>query len=113
MHEMSIAMSMIEIVKEEMRKCDAKKLRSVRLNVGQLSAVVPEALSFCFEVVTKGTEMEGARLVMDIIPLRGYCDICEKEFEIKDYVFACPFCASKDIKTLSGQDLAVVEIEVE
>jgi len=104
MHEMSIAMSMIEIVKEEMRKCDAKKLRSVRLNVGQLSAVVPEALSFCFEVVTKGTEMEGARLVMDI---------CEKEFEIKDYVFACPFCASKDIKTLSGQDLAVVEIEVE
>ena len=113
MHEMSIAMSMIEIVREEMQKCDAKALRSVRLNIGQLSAVVPDALSFCFEVITKGTEMEGARLMMDIIPLRGYCSTCEKEFEIKDYVFACPLCGTKEIETLSGQELAIVEIEVE
>ena len=113
MHEMSIAMSMIEIVREEMQKSDAKTLRSVRLNIGQMSAVVPDALSFCFEVITKGTEMEGARLMMDIIPLRGYCSNCEKEFEIKDYVFVCPICGTKKIETLSGQELAIVEIEVE
>jgi hydrogenase nickel incorporation protein HypA/HybF len=113
MHEMSIAMSMIEIVREEMRKCNANTLRSVRLNIGQMSAVVPNALSFCFEVITKGTRMEGARLLMDVIPLRGYCSICEKEFEIKDYVFACPSCGTKKIETISGQDLAIVEIEVE
>jgi len=113
MHEMSIAMSMIEIVREEMQKCGAETLRSVRLNIGQMSAVVPNALSFSFDVITKGTEMEGARLLMDIIPLRGYCSACEKEFEIKDYVFACPFCGTKKIETLSGRDLAIVEIEVE
>ena len=113
MHEMSIAMSMIDIVKEEMQKCDAKTLRSIRLNIGQMSAVVPQALSFCFEVITKGTEMEGARLVMDVVPLRGYCGSCDKEFEIKDYIFACPFCGTKKIQTLSGRDLAIVEIEVE
>ena len=110
---MSIAMSMIEMVREEMQKCDAKTLRSVRLNIGQMAAIVPDSLSFCFEVITKGTEMEGARLMMDVIPLKGYCNTCESEFEIKDYVFACPSCGDTNIKTISGQDLAIVEIEVD
>jgi hydrogenase nickel incorporation protein HypA/HybF len=113
MHEMSIAMSMIEIVREEMRKCDAKILRSVRLNIGKMSAIVPDALSFCFEVITKGTEMEGARLMMDVIPLKGYCHTCESEFGIKDYVFACPSCGGTSIEIISGRELAVVEIEVD
>ena len=57
MHEMSIAQSLIEIIEEEMKKHDAKYLRSVRLNIGQLSAVVPESLSFCFEVITSDTPL--------------------------------------------------------
>lgn len=113
MHEMSIAQSLIDILKEEMLKNNAKTLRSVRLNVGQMTAIVPDALSFCFQVVTDGTEMEGAKLIMEIIPLRGYCNECEEEFEIKDYAFVCPSCDSKKINTIGGQDLSIVEIEVD
>jgi len=51
--------------------------------------------------------MEGAKLVMDVIALRGRCPECRKEFEIEDYHFACPTCGSTRIETIAGQDLAV------
>jgi len=113
MHEMSIAQSLLDIIKEEMFKNDAKVLKSVRLEVGQLSAVVPESLSFCFKVMVDGTEFEGAELIMEVIPLKGQCLDCNEIFEIKDYVFECPHCGSKEVHTLSGQDLKIVEMTVE
>lgn len=113
MHEMSITQSLVEIIREEMVKNSAAKLRSVRLNIGSMSGVVPESLAFCFEVITADTEMAGAELLMDIIPLKGTCLECEREFEIEDYAFFCPHCSSRRINTLSGQDLSIVEIEVD
>jgi hydrogenase nickel incorporation protein HypA/HybF len=113
MHEMSIAQNLIEIIEEEMGKHGAKSLRSVRLHIGQLSAVVPEALSFCFEVITEGTALQGARLDMEIIPLKGHCPECGAEFEIEDYAFVCPSCGSTRIETASGQELSIVELEVD
>ena len=113
MHEMSIAQGLLDIIKEEMDKHHATVLRSVRLNIGQLSAIVPESLSFCFEIMTAGTELEGAKLNMEMIPLRGTCRSCKREFEIKDYAFECPYCDSKDIDTISGQELSIVEMEVD
>ncbi|HDM10786.1 MAG TPA: hydrogenase maturation nickel metallochaperone HypA [Desulfobacteraceae bacterium] len=113
MHEMSIAQSLLEIIKEEMAKNDAKVLRSVRLHIGQLTAIVPDSLSFCFEIMTNGTELEGAKLIMEVIPLMGYCNGCGKEFEIENYAFACPYCQSTDIKTISGDELSIVEMEIE
>jgi hydrogenase nickel incorporation protein HypA/HybF len=113
MHEMSIAQSLLDIIKEEMRKHNARVVRSVRLNIGQLSAIVPESLSFCFNVMTSGTELEGAKLIMEIIPLRGTCKECRREFEIKNYAFECPFCSSSQIDTIAGQELSIVEMEVD
>lgn len=112
MHEMSIAQSLIDILKEEMIKHDARQLKSVRLRIGQLSAVVPESLSFCFEVIASGTEMEGAELIMEVIPLEGRCKGCNRSFEIKDYAFECPHCRGTEIETTAGQDLSIVEMEV-
>lgn len=113
MHEMSIAQSLIDIVRDEMSRHDAKRLRSVHLRIGQMSTVVPEALSFCFEVITGGTELEGAHLVMEVVPLKGICRACGREFEIEDYAFICPECGGLEIEPRGGQDLSVVELEVD
>ena len=113
MHEMSIAQSLIDILQEEMAKHGAATLRSVRLSIGEMSAIVPESLSFCFEIITQGTPLEGARLLLDRIPLKGYCPKCEETFDIKDFVFVCPTCASTAIETIQGQELSIVEMEVE
>ena len=90
MHEMSIAQSLVSILQEEMTKHGASALRSVRLSVGEMSAIVPESLSFCFEIIIQGTPLEGAKLLMDRIPLKGYCPQCDESFDIKDFVFVCP-----------------------
>lgn len=113
MHEMSIAQSLIEIIKEEMARNDVKILRSVRLQIGQLTAVVPESLSFCFQVMTSGTEMEGANLVMDLVPLQALCRGCKNEFVIENYTFRCPRCEATDLETIAGQELSIVEMEAE
>jgi hydrogenase nickel incorporation protein HypA/HybF len=113
MHEMSIAQSLISILQEEMAKHGASTLRSVRLSVGEMSAIVPESLSFCFEIITQDTPLEGAKLLMDRIPLKGYCPECDHPFDIKDFVFVCPTCGSTHIETIEGQELSIVEMEVE
>ena len=113
MHEMSIAQSLIDVLKEEMIRHRVKILKSVRVNIGQMSAVVPDALSFCFGVITNGTDLEGVKLIMDLIPLLGYCNACRKEFEIKEYNFICSTCGSKNIETIGGQGMSIVEMEVD
>ncbi len=113
MHEMTIAQSLVEIIQEEMAKHNASTLKSVRLHIGTLTAIVPDSLSFCFEVITTGTPLEGARLIMETIPIRGECKSCGSDFEVLDYVFVCPKCDSPDIETTSGHDLSIVEMEVD
>jgi len=112
MHEMSLAQSIFEIILKEMEQCDSNVLKSVRLRIGKMSAVMPESLSFCFELITEGTDFEGAELLMDIIPLAGLCNECKMEFEIEDYAFECPSCGSTRIEVISGRELDIVEIEV-
>ena len=113
MHEMSIAQSLIDIIHEEMAKNNASILRTVRLNVGEMSAVVPDSLEFCFSILTAKTPLEGVRLIMDIIPLKGYCRECKETFKIENFLFVCPSCGNGQVETIEGKDLSIVEMEVE
>ena len=113
MHELSIAQNIIDIVRAEMRRYDAKTLKSVRLEIGEMSSVAPDSLSFCFDAVISDSEFKGARLIIDIISLTGLCHGCGSKFEIKDYAFKCPFCKGRDIATVSGRELSIVEMEVD
>jgi len=50
---------------------------------------------------------------MEVIPLKGMCRECKQAFEIKDYAFECPHCGSPDIETTAGQDMSIVDMEVD
>lgn len=113
MHEMSIVQSLLSIIEDEMVKNNAVKLRSVRVKIGVMSGVVPESISTCFEILTSKTDMNGAELKMDIVPLIGYCRKCEREFKVVAYNFLCPECDSTDIDIISGREMNIVEIEVD
>ena len=112
MHEMSIAQSLVDILQEEMIRHHAQSLASVTLHIGQLSAIVPESLSFCFEIITSGTNMEGAKLQMEIIPLIARCLDCTKVFEIENFAFTCTNCGGVNLEMESGRDLSIVDMEV-
>jgi hydrogenase nickel incorporation protein HypA/HybF len=113
MHEISLAKEIVRLVEEELGKRGKPRLFTVKLRIGKLTAVDPSALSFSFERVIEGSNLAGARLVIEETPLRGRCRDCFYEFEIEEMIFLCPNCSSKDVDIISGQEFDLVSIEVE
>lgn len=113
MHEMSIAQNIIEIVEEIATEKQVKNVRKVIVKIGKLVAVVPDSLQFCYEALTTGTDMENSKLEINIIPIVGKCSDCNKTFEVESYFFSCPFCESRNVKIIQGQELNISELEVD
>lgn len=108
MHELSIAQSVVEAVTE---RADGRKVISVRLQVGRLSGVVPDALRFSFDIVTEGTSAAGAALLIDEPGGRASCRSCGSDFELADPLLLCP-CGSADVEVVSGRELLISSMEV-
>ena len=110
MHEMSITRSIVEICGEH---AAGRRVRSVTLEIGELSGVVPEAVEFCFEACTRETVLEGALLSIERIPGRALCDSCRTEVPVHAYYDPCPACGNYGLSLLSGEELRVRELEVD
>ena len=113
MHEMSIAQSVLDIILQESRNHKLNRVISVALKVGDLSAVESESLRFCFELVSKGTLVEGARLDIERIQITCRCRDCGVDFTVKELVFSCPACEGPRVEMLSGRELNVESFEAE
>lgn len=113
MHELSIANSIVETVLQEIENKQLPPVQRIVVRVGVLSGVVPEALQFGFEAITRETPLENTRLVLEIIPIQGQCQACGRDFEVEELVFACPYCHSGKIKVINGEELDIAYLEVE
>jgi len=113
MHEMSIAQSILDIVDEYMKKENSGKLAEVAIEIGELTAVVPDSLTFCYEVLVEDTPYRDSKISIHIIPLTGTCPACGITFKIKNFEFLCPNCQSPGIEVEGGQELRVSHLEVE
>jgi len=109
MHELSIMQSVIKICEEN---AQGQWVKSVTLEVGELSGIIPDALEFCFESCTKGTLLDGATLIIDRISPRVKCNACGADFSISAYYDSCPQCGGSDMQILLGEELRVKELEV-
>ncbi len=112
MHEVSIMQEMARIVLEQAEAAGAEKVHLIRLKVGRLMAVVPEAMEFAQEVVFEGTIGEGAKLEIEHVPVRCWCPECEKEFECGKQLFLCPHCETFSRDVRGGKELDLVSMEV-
>ncbi len=113
MHEMGIAMQIAEIATSSIPDNMANvRIEKVNLRVGKLSAIVPDSLSFCFEIAVKDTPLDGASLNIEEVPVSAKCKDCGFRWTIKSSVFKCTKCESGSIEILSGRELDVVSIEV-
>lgn len=113
MHEMSIAQSILEIVLEEGKRHRLEKVNTIKLQVGAMAAVVPESLTFCFELLSKDTLAAGTKLEIETVPVVARCAACNLHFEVEDYVFLCPECNQPALDLVSGRELSVQSIEGE
>ncbi len=107
MHELGITRNIVEIVSQQ---AAGQPVSRVRLAIGNLTAVVPDALHFCFDVVTQGTVLQGARLEIDSIEGRALCESCGAEYPMPLTGSRCG-CGSADYQLLAGEELKIVEME--
>ncbi|MDQ7822617.1 MAG: hydrogenase maturation nickel metallochaperone HypA [Candidatus Eremiobacteraeota bacterium] len=115
MHELSIIMTMTDIIREKLAAEYGEKevpVEKVAMAVGKLSTVVPDALQFAFETMKKGTIFENAELLIREIPISCLCRACSSSFEIEEPSFHCPRCASPDIGITGGRELFIDSVEV-
>jgi hydrogenase nickel incorporation protein HypA/HybF len=118
MHEMSLAQSLLTLVRQELEKHGSPKLAGVTVRRGALANVVPEALDMAFEVLTAGTDLEGVTLEQVEEPVRLACGGCGKEFLPEASAAArfspCPFCGEElGHLVLAGKELYLDHLDVE
>lgn len=108
MHELGITQSIIEICAKH---AEGAKVLRVTLEIGRLTAVMPDAIRFCFDVCTEGTALGGAALDIVDVAGRGRCRSCQREIEMNDFLVSCD-CGSIDIECIAGEALRIKEMEV-
>ena len=113
MHEYSIVQSIMDVALTEAKKAKARKVKKISLKIGELTGVFPDSISFCFELLSKGTIAEGATLTIENVPIRGYCSHCDKSFLIEDNHYLCQHCKNPTIELTSGRELQIDHLEVE
>jgi len=113
MHELSIAMSMVEMAAEEAARRGVK-VSAIHLKLGGFAGVVKDALLFSYEVACQGTTLEGSRLVIEEVPVAVYCPTCESETTLASIQrLCCSACGALTSQIVRGRELEVVALEIE
>ncbi len=110
MHELSVASAVLNTA---IKHAGPRSVSVVSLRIGKLRQVVPDSLRFYFEIVSRDTVCEGARLALEEIDARLACSDCAHEWEPEILAFRCPRCESATVRVLAGEELEVDYIEVE
>ena len=113
MHELSIAMSIIEITEENARREHASVITEIELDIGTQSGVVLDALEFAMEAAVKGTMLEHAVVKINSIPATARCNACHHTFPAADIFSPCPRCGNPYSEVTAGKELRVKSLKVE
>jgi hydrogenase nickel incorporation protein HypA/HybF len=113
MHEMSIAMALVDLAGEEKARLGEVRIDALRVRLGPLAGVVREALSLSFEVATAGTELDGARLDIEETPIVAFCASCGVERVIASAQHLhCPACGTPTPDIRGGRELQLTAMEI-
>ncbi|MFI7500985.1 hydrogenase maturation nickel metallochaperone HypA [Streptomyces sp. NPDC049687] len=115
MHEMSVALAVVDQVAEAAAQAGGvTAVRTVRLQVGELAGVVPDSLAFCFELACAGTLLEGAELVTEAVPGRARCTACAHEWAVgMPPRLTCPDCGGTRTDLFAGRELRITGVRWE
>ena len=110
---MGIANSVLEAVRTEMGRHPGTYPCKVGVRIGEMAAIDQDALRFCFEAMIQDTDLAALELAIEFCPRRHRCQVCGREFVVRDYDSHCPQCASLATTYISGDELELAYLEVE
>jgi hydrogenase nickel incorporation protein HypA/HybF len=113
MHEVSICQSLVNVVLDELaqRAIGAGRLKRVRVVAGQMHQLVPEALTFAYELLTRETPAAGSQLELRVPPLEAACQRCGWRGAIEPPIFLCEQCGA-GVELKGGDELFIEELEL-
>ncbi|WP_034997568.1 hydrogenase maturation nickel metallochaperone HypA [Beijerinckia mobilis] len=112
MHELSLCESVVDVILENARLHDFRQVRRVRLSIGRFAGVETAALRFSFDVVVRGTLVEGAELDLVDEPGTAWCFDCGETVTLADRLDPCPRCGGTRLHPNGGMDVAIKDLEV-
>lgn len=113
MHELAITQGILEIAEREAAKRNSCRITRIKLQIGEFTGVVKEALEFSFEVIKQDTLAEHAQLEIEVVKLRKRCPNCDEVFDSKDqFDFFCPEC-NAPAEIISGREMKIEYIDLD
>ncbi len=113
MHELSLATNILAIVEQTAAEENLASVSVVRLRIGKLRQVVPEAMRMAFDAAKEGTVARDASLEMHFVSIRLRCQICGRVRVVEDRCYFCPLCAGTRMATVTGDELLIETLEGE
>ena len=113
MHEMSLAEGVLAILEDQAKAQAFGRVRTVFLDIGELSHVDPDALAFCFDAVVRGTVADGAVLEINRTPGTAWCHTCGRTVAMARLGDPCPECGGYSLQVTGGDAMRVRELEVD
>jgi hydrogenase nickel incorporation protein HypA/HybF len=113
MHELSIALSMIDQVAEESASRGGLDVKAIHMRLGVFAGVDKNALLFAYELACDGTPLQGSRLIIETVPLLVFCPLCQQQRTPPSvYEICCPVCLTPTPEILSGREMELASLEV-
>jgi len=113
MHELSVTESVLEIACEHAQKAQAEKVTDIFLVIGRLSSIVDDSIAFYWNVISKGTLCEDAKLHFKRIPAELVCLECNTHYTLDDELVPCPECGSARVRVIAGDEFNLESIEIQ
>jgi hydrogenase nickel incorporation protein HypA/HybF len=112
-HELSIAENIVEIAVAHLERDGSSAVREIELEIGTLSGIEIDALTFAMDVAVKNTPLEHA--TVRILPVQGRvsCNACAEEFDVEDFFSPCPSCGGFSNTVLRGEEMRVKSLLVQ
>jgi len=110
---MSICEGIITLLEEQSKQQNFERVKTVFLEIGQLSCIQPEALEFSFDVVAKNTLADNAQLKINYIDAQAWCEVCEKQDKLQQRYDECPDCGHFPLAITAGEEMKIKQLEVD
>jgi hydrogenase nickel incorporation protein HypA/HybF len=113
MHEMTIALNIIDIATKESAKANASRINNIEIEIGSMSGVDVSALKFALDIAVKNTMLENSNITMIPVNAKVECMQCKSVFHLEDFYQTCPGCDSLTFNVIQGKELKIKSINID
>lgn len=108
MHELSLCASVYQIAE---KRAGERRVAVIHLRIGRLRQVIPETLEYCWTLVSQDTDLDGARLDIDSVPVNLLCRDCGQESSPRDHLLLCGLCGAGNVEVTAGEEFVLTSLE--